>query len=128
MEASHPKYQPGQVWKYHARSTEPDSRVTILRVDSAPELGFIVHVAVDGLAIKSPQNEGGVAKTISHLPFSETAVNKSLTSLERTGPVPEFRDGYQTWRTGFEQHNAGVWSVSVAEAISAMESILSQGG
>ena len=125
MEASHPKYQPGQVWKYRTRPAETDSRATILRVDSAPQLGYIVHIAIDGLTIKSPQNRDGVAKSISHLPFSETAIDKSLTELDRTGSVPDFREGYQTWRDGFDQHKAGVWTVSVADAVTAMESILS---
>ena len=125
MEASHPKYQPGQVWKYRTRASEPDSRATILRVDAPPDLGYIVHIAVDGLSIQSPQSPEGVAETVSHLPFSEAAISDSLTELERTGPVPDFREGYQTWRDAFDQHEAGVWTISVADAIAAMESILS---
>jgi hypothetical protein len=124
MEASHPKYYPGQVWKYHTRPAETDSRATILRIDLAPPQGYIVHIAVDALTIRSPQSRDGVAKTISHLPFSEAAIDKSLTELDGTGPVPEFREGYQTWRDGFDHHKAGVWTVSVADAITAMESIL----
>jgi hypothetical protein len=124
MEASHPKYRPGQVRKYRTRPAETGSRATILRIDSAPPTGYIVHVALDGLAIRSPQNRDGVAKTISHLPFSEAAIDGSLTELDREGPVPDFREGYQTWRDAFDQHKAGVWTVSVAEVVTAMESIL----
>lgn len=125
METSHPKYRPGQVWKYRTRATETGSRATILRVDAPPGMGHIVHIALDGLFIKSPQNRDGVANNISHLPFSEAAIDGSLTELERTGAVPEFQEGYQTWRAAFDQNNAGAWTISVAEAIDAMESILS---
>jgi hypothetical protein len=125
MEASHPKYQPGQVWKYHTRPAETGSRATILRVDLTPSQGYVVHVALDGLTIKSPQSSDGMAKTISHLPFSEAAIDKSVTELDHIGPVPEYREGYQTWRDAFDHHKAGVWTVSVADAVTAMESILS---
>jgi hypothetical protein len=125
IEASHPKYKPGQVWTYKTRTGEDGSRVTILRVDKHPVTGeYIVHIGVNGIAIRSPTTPGGVARTISHLPFAEKAVADSLVRVERTGPVPDFREGYQMWRSGFEQNKAGAWAVPIVGAISAMESAL----
>jgi hypothetical protein len=126
MEAIHPKYRPGQVWSYRTRVGEEQSRVTILRVDREPSAGYIVHLAVDGLSIKNPTSRDGVARTISHLPFSEKATDQSLTDLLDTGPIPDYQEGYQTWREGFERGEAGVWSIPVEEVVAAMETVLGQ--
>lgn len=127
IEAPHPRYKPGQIWTYKTRPGEDNSRVTILRVDKHPATGeFIVHIGIDGLAIQSPSAPGGLARTISHLPFAEDAVAGSLVSVEQAGSVPDFREGYEMWRSGFDQHKAGVWSVPIADAVSAMESALAK--
>jgi hypothetical protein len=55
-------------------------------------------------------------------------MEESLLRVERTGPIPEFSDGYQQWRTGFDQNKAGVWTVPIAEAVAAMETALSGSG
>ena len=47
------RYEPGQVWTYNHRHAEEASRATILRIDVHPKIGNIVHVRVDGVAIKS---------------------------------------------------------------------------
>jgi hypothetical protein len=125
VEVSHPKYHAGQIWKYRTRLGEESSRATILRIDKTPKVGFIIHIAVDGLSVKSPTSANGIAKTISHLPFAESAMDQSLTELERIGGVPDFSDGYKTWRTSFDQNKAGFWTVPVAEAVTAMEAALS---
>jgi hypothetical protein len=127
VEASHPKYSPGQVWKYKTRPAEQQSRAVVLRVDKSPVAGFIVHVAVSAVIIRSPSSRDGVAREISHLPFSEGAVDQSVTELETVGPVPNFQDGHQTWREAFDQHKGGFWTVPVAEAVGAMETALNQG-
>jgi len=124
IEATHARYAPGQVWTYKTRSGEPTSRLTVLRIDKEDPLGFIVHVRVDGLLLKSPTAPGGFAKEIGHLPFAVTAIDESVIKMEGSVSVPSFREGYQTWRTAFDKKKAGVWSVPVAEAVAAMERIL----
>lgn len=127
VETSHPKYSPGQIWRYKTRLTEPQSRAVVLRIDKSPVAGFIIHVALNGVALKSPSSPDGVAREISHLPFSEAAVDQSVTELESVGTIPNFGEGYQTWREAFDQHKAGVWTVAFAEAVAAMETALNQG-
>jgi hypothetical protein len=42
--AEDPKFKPGQVWSYKTRPGEERSTITILRVESSPKLGMIVHI------------------------------------------------------------------------------------
>ena len=124
IEAKHPRYAPGQVWTYRTRPSEAQSRLTILRVENAEPTGYIVHVRVDGVSIKNTSAPGGASRTIGHLPFAVAAIDASVVTMEKTTPVPDFREGYDQWRAAFDQKKAGVWTTSVAEAVTAMEAVM----
>lgn len=120
-------FQPGQVWTYKTRPDEQESRVVVCRVERDQKLGAIVHVQVEGVAIKSPSSPGGVARIIGHMPFAEKALRASVVNLEATRQaLPEFEDGYATWKQAFDAGDAGVFSVSVAEGVGFMEQTLSR--
>jgi hypothetical protein len=127
IQAAHPRYAPGQVWMYGTRPGEDASRVTVLRVDKTDAAGFIIHVRVDDVSVRNPSAPDGVARTISHLPFSADAIDASVLTMEGTSSVPDFQDGYELWREAFDQGKGGVWTVSVAEAVGAMETALNAG-
>ena len=58
------------------------------------------------------------------MPFAESAIERSVTSLEReSGPVPDFAEGYQQWRQAFDAGKGGVFTITVAEAFDAVTSI-----
>ena len=42
-DASDPKFHVGDVWEYKTRPGEGNSRLTVLKIDSSPELGIIVQ-------------------------------------------------------------------------------------
>jgi hypothetical protein len=44
---------PGQIWTYKTRPAEADSHLTILKRETHPKLGTIVHISVDGLRMKN---------------------------------------------------------------------------
>jgi hypothetical protein len=120
--ASHAKYKPGQVWHYRSRAGEEQSTLTILKVESHPKLGTIVHVALAGLQIKNPKAPGGLTSEATHLPFSEKSVDDSVTTVAGpAGVVPDYLDGYNTWRESFDAGKAGVFTITVAEAVDVME-------
>ena len=48
-------YRPGQVSSYKARPGERSSTVTILRVETLPKAGVIVHVRIDGVGSRTAQ-------------------------------------------------------------------------
>src|SRR6476619_4962911 len=70
------KFRAGQVWSFTPPTNQPNARLTVLRVESGGKLGTIVHIALSGVSYGNGQT------TISHLPFAESAVDQSVTTLE----------------------------------------------
>lgn len=120
LDADRRVYRPGQVWRYNTRPGEEASTATVLRVDEHPVLGEIVHLAVDGLRL-SATNEHAV-NDVRHMPFAAQALASSLTTVLMTAEsLPEFEDGYAMWREAFDRGTAGVFTISIADALSGME-------
>src|SRR5712664_3426093 len=78
MDTNSSYYKVGQVWRYRTRPGEEASTLTIVKVESEPKLGIIVHVSVSGLKIRSSKSKTGFAENISHLPFAEEAIRSSV--------------------------------------------------
>jgi len=115
-------FQAGEVWRYHTRPEEPDSTVTVLRVDRDARAGTIVHLRVDGLRVRNPHHSAGVSAEIMHMPFEEAAVVRSVTDRVRSGaPIPDHAAGYDEWRRGFDAGGSGMFTITIAEAVDAME-------
>jgi hypothetical protein len=118
VEASDGKYQVGERWGYRTRPGEEASFLTVLKVESSPRLGVIVHVRVDRLRIRNPQAPDGVSDTISHVALAEAAMDDSVTTrLPADGPVVGQDEVYEEWRRAFDDGTAGIWTVTVADAI-----------
>jgi len=114
------QFAPGQVWKYKTRANEPDSRITIVRVDADdPEYGNIVHIYVSDLDITNAAAPGGKTTFVNHMPYAEEILAESVVELESENQsLPEaYQDGYRLWREAFDKDEAGVFTVSVVEAI-----------
>jgi hypothetical protein len=107
--ASESRYKPGQVWSLRIPGS-PQARLKILRVESIPGAATFVHVAVDNVPV-----------TVGHMPFYEAAIDQSVIDLVGTDPVrPESLEGYDVWRKAFDNEGAGVFSVTVAEALKVL--------
>lgn len=118
-------FSPGHVWVYDTRPGEEGSRIIVCRVEADPKIGEIVHIHVNGLRLKNKHASGGFSDEIAHMPYAGDALRKTVTKLESTAvALPAFEDGYREWRSAFEDGKAGVWTASVAEAITGMESAL----
>jgi hypothetical protein len=88
--------------------------------------GFI-HVSLDGLRIKSPHSPKGFSETIAHMPFAESAIEKSVTTVAAANvPLPAYEEGYQEWRRAFDSGKGGVFSISVAEGVGFIETVLNK--
>ena len=126
-EAKDSDFKAGQVWSYKTRPNEAASTLTVCKIEVAGKLGTVVHVSIDGVKVKSPQSKGGEANTIAHLPFSEAAFRQSTSKLIQEGvPLPNYTEGYATWRKAVEDGKGGAWTITVAEAIASMESVLNK--
>lgn len=121
------KYHVGERWNYRARQGEEGSLLTVLKVESSPKLGVIVHVRVDGVRIANPHAPTGVSETIGHAPFAESAMDKSVTTRAAAGtPTTADDEGYQEWRRAFDAGDAGVFTITVAEGVQVVAEMLSQ--
>jgi len=118
-----PIYKSGQVWSYKTRPGEESSTITILRVESTPKLGVIVHVRIDGFQFKDCEGAPGPTK-MEHAPFAKAAIDKSVLRLLRTeSKVPDYTDGYGDWLS----HCDGVYTISVAEMLTATNEAFKSG-
>jgi hypothetical protein len=127
VDTNESKYRVGEKWNYQTRQGEEGSLLTILKVESSPKLGVIVHLRLDGLRIESPHAPGGVSETIAHMPFAEAAIDKSVTNRAETGTLVAADDeGYEEWRRAFDAGDAGVFTITVAEGVQVIAETLSQ--
>ncbi len=127
LNTSQGRYQVGEKWNYRTRQGEEDSLLTVSKVESSSKLGVIVHVSVDGLRIENPSAPGGVSETIGHMPFTEAAIDKSVTSRAGSSrPVTLDDEGYKTWRRASDAGRAGVFTVTVAEGVDLVAQSLTQ--
>ncbi|ASE62756.1 hypothetical protein [Chryseobacterium indologenes] len=118
------QYHVGQQWNYKTRPTEKSSTLTILKIEEYPETGKVIHISVSGLKMKNPASPTGYAEKLSHLPLSEEALNKSITTLKsETGKKLDSLelDGYSYWKKEFDKGNAGIFTIPVSEIVSTME-------
>ncbi|MCQ9634752.1 hypothetical protein MP478_12205 [Chryseobacterium sp. WG14] len=118
------KYIVGQEWQYKTRPTEKSSILKILKIEEYPKTGKVIHISISGLKMRNPASPKGFAEYISHLPISEEALDKSVTSLKnKTGKKPDSleMDGYSYWRKDFDKGNAGIFTIPVSEIVGQME-------
>jgi hypothetical protein len=119
------RYHVGDTWNYKTRPGEEGSTLTVVKVESTPKLGVIVHVSLVGLRVHSKHAPTGISDRIAHMPFSADAVDRSVTTVvARATLLPDFKEGYDEWRTAFDQNKAGIFTISVADAVGVVESTL----
>jgi len=113
----------GQVWAYRTRPGDQGSTLTIGRLEESAVAGRVVHISVSDVHIKNPRIAGGYSTQLPHAPFSETAIEQSVTELVgKASPPPDFEAGYQQW----QQARGGVFTISVAEAVDFVEQRLNR--
>lgn len=123
QEATDSRFHVGQVWKYKTRPNEEQSTLTILRIESLPKLGVIIHIRVDDIRLRNCTG-GPEPNNIAHMPFSRDAIERSVVKLAKEGgAVPDFQDGYDEWRRAC----GGVYTITVAEAIEANQKTFNAG-
>ena len=118
-----PTYRPGQVWAYKARPGETSSTITILKVETLPKVGVVVHTRIDGFQFHNCTG-GPAPNNLEHAPFAKTAIDRSVTRQLRTASaLPQFEEGYKEWLS----HCGGVYTITVAEMLDADQTTFSAG-
>jgi hypothetical protein len=119
------RFAPGQLWSYHARTGEDDSRIRILRVDATERAGVVVHVAVEGVVIVNPADPDRATRTIGFMPIAEAALDASVTQLvaedDSFVPSADFEAGYSGWKAAFDAGKAGFWTAPVAKVVQTVD-------
>src|SRR4029077_19953041 len=120
-DATDDKFKVGDVWEYETRKGEEKSAVTILKVDSSPELGVIVHIAVE--KVKLVNCHGAPSPdSVPHMPFARRALDASVTKKVASGqPLPDYREGYETWKEAYSKKKAGIYTVGISTAVGVAE-------
>ncbi len=119
--ATDPKFRVGDVWEYDNRPGESSSRVTILKIDYSPEIGIIVHVAVDHLTWQDCQNNH-VPQQVPHMPFARRSLEVSVKRRTASDQaLPDYQEGYRQWREAYSNKNAGIYVIAVKDAVSVAE-------
>jgi hypothetical protein len=126
-EAMKSRYKAGQVWSYKTLPNETKSTFIVVKVENDPKLGNIIHIALRDLKIKNPRSADGITDTMNHLPFAEEAITKSAVKmLKEKADLPDFEEGYGLWREAFDQKRAGVYTITISEAVDVAEKSLNQ--
>lgn len=113
-------YLPGEVWEYKTRSKEGDSTFMVLKVEEYDDLGEVIHIRVDGINMINPL-KGNEIINIPHMPFKKSAIDASAVNLvSKNNPIPDFSDGYKSWKQAYSQENAGAFKLSIKDALNAM--------
>lgn len=112
--------QEGQVWAYKTRSSESASTITVLKIEQYKDLGQVIHVRIDGIRMQNPIK--GISVTaIPHLPFRSAALQRSVTRLiHKSSTVPDFKEGYDTWRQAYDAGKAGAFDTDVAATLDSL--------
>lgn len=112
--------QEGQVWAYKTRSSESASTITVLKIEQYKDLGQVIHVRIDGIRMQNPIK--GISVTaIPHLPFRRAALQRSVTRLiQKSSTVPDFKEGYDTWRQAYDEGKAGAFDTDVAATLDSL--------
>ena len=99
----------------------------MVKVENDPKLGNIIHIAVRDLKIKRSANPAYYLDKVNHMPFTEEAIDKSTNKLiKEKAELPDFDSGYDLWREAFDEGRAGVYTITISEAVSVTEATLNQ--
>ena len=110
----------GQVWKYDNREGEDDSRAIILKIEETNDGTLVIHIHVTSIKINNPNSDEDIEE-ITHMPFSMEAAGSCLEGLVGETEIPDYQDGYEAWKSEYENGNAGIFSISIGESVKFMD-------
>ena len=80
------------------------------------------------MKIKTSTKSAKYTHLESHMPFSEAAIDSSVTEkLGEITEMPDFQKGYTEWRNSFEAGKAGIFSMPVGKSVEYIETTMIEG-
>ena len=89
------RFEPGQRWRYHSRSIDPDSIVTIAEIDNVPGFGEVVHIVIDHVHASTKDPRATRGKQI--VAINRDSLDASVVTLIDSGPIPDLGYKYDDW-------------------------------
>ncbi len=108
----------GQTWRYRTRPDETGSMLTILKIETQPTVGRVVHVSLTGLSIRRKNDARGRWDSLPDLKFSEAAIKESVTDMVGTAPAAPDPAGTMD---RLQKPGGQVFLVPVNEAVDLIE-------
>lgn len=126
---SRPDYAPGQAWTYRTRPGEDDSRVVIRAITAEPDDGDVVHASILDARIRNHRVDGGIQPAMHHVALSRKALDASVLHYQgEATPDDRWQDGYAVWRQAYDNGDAGVFDIPVAEVLAYLERVIAASG
>ena len=124
-----PDYTEGQVWTYDHRPGEDGSRVVIRKIGVEPEDGEVFHVSILGVRLRNHRVPGGAQPAMHHAAVLRTTLDKSLRELTPASDHDAaWESGYAVWRQAYDNGDAGVFELSIAEILGYIEMVVAASG
>jgi len=119
-------FKVGQVWKYNTRKNEENSTIKILKIEKYEKTGIVIHISASNVRVKNPYEINSFYEELEHFPLSKNAILNSVTSLiSEENILPDYKDGYNTWKEEFDNKTGGIFSIPIKEAIQYFEEAIS---
>jgi hypothetical protein len=126
---SKPPYAVGQAWTYRTRPGEQASRVAIRRIDIEPDDGEVFHVSILGVKLRNHRLPGGLQSAMNHAAVSRASVDASLLEPDGDADADEsWRDGYDVWRQAYDNGDAGIFDLPLADVLGYIEMVVAASG
>ncbi|MGN6093971.1 MAG: hypothetical protein ACTHOL_16600 [Luteibacter jiangsuensis] len=126
---SKPDYAVGQSWTYRTRPGEEASRVAIRRIGIEPEDGEVFHVSILGVKLRNHRLPGGIQPAMHHAAVSRASLDASLLHPDGQADTEEnWRDGYDVWRQAYDNGDAGIFDIPLADVLGYIEMVVAASG
>jgi len=109
-------YKEGQAWVIETGPYQ-GTEVLIALVEDHALQKEVIHITIPGPLVNA---EGKITSEISHLPFAEIGLLKSALDLskeEGAAISDSWKEGYALWDAEASQGRAGIFTITVTEAI-----------
>lgn len=115
-------YRAGQIWQYHTRPGEEQSRLYIVKTDTLRDGAQAFHIHIDHIAIRNAHLAGGIQTDLPHAPVSAQTLDESVTRLDgTTDELPDISEGYAVWREAYDAGRGGVFTLPVAQLLDLVQ-------
>lgn len=118
-------FKAGQTWRMRGRPQDEDAHIHILGVIENGVDERVYSIAITGVCIRNPGLADGVQTFLPHAPVTHDVLAADAIELvANDGPTadhPDFSEAYSEFRALYDEGEAGVFTISLAEILDLIE-------